>query len=516
MTKVVLVKEIFKMNILGAIEKNANANGGRLAFSSRAGEITYQSLWEGSDRLAAWIDGKLKDNKKPVVVYGHKSPLMLVCFLACAKSGRAYCPVDTCMPPERIGEIVEAVDNTLVLATEPLDVRGRFIADSTLIERCMSYEERITKDKWLSPEHVFYIIFTSGSTGKPKGVMITENNLDNYCEWSRNLGGDAEDKDGSVFLNQAPFSFDLSVMDVYTSLTNGGTIYSVDKALQQDIKKMLAYMEAGKLKYWVSTPSFADMCLADPSFNSKLLPGLKAFLFCGEKLTKRTARKLMERFPEAKVVNTYGPTESTVAVTSVTVTDELMKDDGSLPIGIAKPGTEIRIVRADGTVAAAKESGEILILGDTVSPGYFNNKKKTDLAFSTLIEDGKEVRCYRTGDAGYLDENGMLYYVGRIDMQVKVHGYRIELGDIETNLTKYDGVSAAAVVPKWQDDKIRYLAAFVVSDKAEGTFEERKSIKTFLKGMLPEYMVPKKVAFVDSLPMTSNGKTDRKKLEEYL
>ncbi len=504
------------MNVLGKIESMALANPARVAFHSRFGEITYGDMWEASDRLAAWIDDKLKDNRKPIVVYGHKSPLMLVCFLACSKSGRAYCPVDTSMPEERVEAIINKVDNNLVLATEPLEMAGRFIADSRFINICMEYCGRIEKKKWNKPEDIYYIIFTSGSTGEPKGVQITEDNLRCYTDWFQQVGDSAADKEGGVFLNQAPFSFDLSVMDLYTGLTTGCTLWSVDKKLQSEIPQMLEYMEEGGINYWVSTPSFADMCLAEPGFNGENLPGIRDFLFCGEKLTKGTAKGLMERFPNAAVINTYGPTESTVAVTSVRITEEMIAEEKSLPIGITKPGTEIRIIKSDGSLAMGTESGEIQIVGNTVSPGYYKNDEKTGQVFKILEENGGMVRSYMTGDEGYFAEDGMLYYVGRIDLQVKLHGYRIELGDIESNLLKINGVSAAAVVPKWQDSKIRYLAAFVVNECAEGTFEDRKEIKTALKRMLPDYMIPKKVSFIDRLPLTNNGKADRKKLEELL
>jgi len=504
------------MNVLGKIEKMALAHSARVAFHSRFGEITYGDMWEASDRLAAWIDDKLKGNRKPIVVYGHKSPLMLVCFLACAKSGRAYCPVDISMPAERVEAIINKVDNNLVLATEPLDVAGRFVADSRFINICMEYCGRIEKNKWNKPEDIFYIIFTSGSTGEPKGVQITDENLSRYTDWSQQVGDSAADKEGGVFLNQAPFSFDLSVMDLYTGLTSGCTLWSVDKKLQSEIPQMLEYMQQGGLNYWVSTPSFADMCLAEPGFNGDMLPELRDFFFCGEKLTKGTARGLMERFPKADVINTYGPTESTVAVTSVKITDEMLADEKCLPIGEPKPGTEIRIIKSDGSLAKGMEHGEIQIVGNTVSPGYYKNDEKTSQVFDVLEENDRLVRSYMTGDEGFFTEDGMLHYVGRIDLQVKLHGYRIELGDIETNLLKINGISAAAVVPKWQDSKIRYLAAFVVNENAEGTFEDRKEIKTALKRMLPEYMVPKKVSFIDRLPLTNNGKADRKKLEELV
>lgn len=504
------------MNILGKIKERALADPARVAFHSQAGTISYGKLWDSSDRLAAWIDDRLGDDRKPIVVYGHKSPLMLVCFLACAKSGRTYCPIDTCMSEGRVVSIVETVGNPLILATEDLEIPGYFVADNSVLSGAMNYDSKISEDKWNKPEDTFYIIFTSGSTGAPKGVQITDENLSRYVDWSQTVGDSVDDKQGSTFLNQAPFSFDLSVMDTYTALATGCTLWGVDRMLQKDVGKMLRFMKEGNLNYWVSTPSFADMCLADPNFNSRLLPGMRQFMFCGEKLTKGTAEELMDRFPDARVINTYGPTESTVAVTSVEITREMIAADRCLPIGQPKPGTEIRLIREDGTIAAHGGRGEIQILGDTVSPGYYMNDIKTREVFSIIdCEDGME-RAYRTGDEGFFGEDGMLYYVGRIDLQVKFHGYRIELGDIENNLMKIDGVQAAAVVPKWNEDKIRYLAAFVASDNSEGSFEDRKRIRETLKTMIPEYMVPKKVSFIDRLPMTSNGKADRKRLEELV
>lgn len=504
------------MNILGKIKKNALSNPGRVAFHSRFGTITYGKLWDSSDRLAAWLDDRLEDSRKPVVVYGHKDPMMLICFLACVKSGRAYCPVDTSMPEERVISIIEKVDNSLVLAAAEFDMPGYFVADKGILSGAMNYDHKISEDRWVFGDDIFYIIFTSGSTGTPKGVQITSDNLSNYVDWSGTLGDNREAKAGGVFMNQAPFSFDLSVMDLYTSLATGGTLWSIDKGLQRNVKSMFSYMEEGNLNYWVSTPSFADMCLADPSFSSDLLPELRTFLFCGEKLTKVTASQLMDRFPNTKIINTYGPTESTVAVTSVEVTREMIESERCIPIGMPKPGTEIRIVREDGTIAAHGGKGEIQIIGNTVSPGYFLNEAKTSEVFSLVDYEDRTDRAYMTGDEGFIANDGMLYYSGRIDLQVKLHGYRIELGDIENNLTKIDGVSSAAVIPKWDKDRIKYLIAFVTSENAEGTYDDRKKIKEHLRNMLPDYMVPKKISFIDTLPLTNNGKADRRKLEEMI
>ena len=503
------------------LEKIANSVGlmERLtAIHSKQGELSYISLWENSDRLASWLEQQLQSDKTPVVVYGHKNPMMLVCFLACVKSGRAYCPVDTSMPPERIESIIKAVGNKVVLATEPLEVQsftGFTVTGTDDINKAIQTSEPITKEHWVKADDIFYIIFTSGSSGTPKGVKISSDNLSRYTDWSVTLGDSPAGKKGMVFLNQAPFSFDLSVMDLYTCLASGGTLHCIDKEMQSNTAEMLEYMKSGDINYWISTPSFADMCLSDAGFNSQLLPNLKVFLFCGEKLTNETAGKLYERFPNSIVVNTYGPTESTVAVTETVITKEMIDFPEPLPIGRAKPGTDIIILKEDGHFACDGERGEILIAGDTVSPGYFKNPKKTAEVFDVAEVNGKNVRTYRTGDEGYMVD-GMVHYCGRIDLQVKLHGYRIELGDIEANLMQLEGVTGAAVVPKWNQGKIRYLVGFVVGNQSDRGFEDRKRVRASLREKLPEYMVPKKIVFIDQLPMTGNGKTDRKKLEEYM
>lgn len=501
------------MQVLKRIESMAQMFSDSLAFNSRYGSITYEELWKRSGILANWIDEKLGDDKNPVPVFGHKSPEMFVCFLACVKSGRAYCPIDISMSEDRISDIVSMTGSSIVLAVEELNLPEVTVIDKETLWDKSGTGVEISEDKWVSAEDNFYIIFTSGSTGKPKGVQITSDNLTNFVHWMKDLGGE---KAGGVFMNQAPFSFDLSVMDIYTSLTTGCTLWSVDKQLQQDVASTLAYIKEGNIDYWVSTPSFADMCLADKEFSEEHIGRIKAFLFCGEKLAKRTAGKLMEKFPSAKVINTYGPTESTVAVTSVEITREMIAGDDELPIGVPKPGSRIYVAKEKAGIAEAGEKGEIIIAGDTVSPGYYKNPEKTEEVFVPGASYGENSVVYRTGDEGYFAEDGMLYYSGRIDLQIKFHGYRIELGDIEKNLVSIDDVSAAAVLPKSAEGRIRHLVAFLVAPNLTGEYSDRKAIKEQLKVKLPDYMVPKKIVFVEKMPLTDNGKIDRKKLGEML
>lgn len=509
------------MNILEKISETAKQFPDRIVFTSRAGILTYGELWEKSSSLASFIKQRV-DNREPIMVYGHKSPDMLVCFLACVRSGHAYCPVDIGNPQERVSDIADAVNNEIIISPqyeENLVVKDKFeIIGFEKLNEIFKNKASFEDKAYCKGDDTYYIIFTSGSTGKPKGVKIPVDALNNYLDWSRTLSGGISE--GSIFLNQAPFSFDLSVMDLYTGLATASTIVGLDKELQQTLPEMISYILDAKIEYWVSTPSFADMCLGAENFNGENLNSLKAFLFCGEALTKDTAKQLRKKFPEAKVINTYGPTESTVCVTDIEITDEVLANEGTLPIGLPKPGTEIRL---------DPENSEIIIIGDSVSSGYYKDEEKTKKVFFlteakgidqsklSYHEDGL-VRAYRTGDIGHFDESGMLYCDGRIDHQIKLHGYRIELGDIESNLVQIDGIYSAAVLPKKRDGKVEQLAAFVVRDgeKISDDFSGRKYVREALRENLPSYMVPKRVKFIDKMPLTNNGKADRKKLEELL
>lgn len=534
------------MKLMKQIREFACVEGERTAIWAEDRSLSYEQLDEESDRLAAWIDETCGEDFGPVMVYGHKSASMPVCFLACAKAGRAYCPVDLCFPQSRVEAIRELLQPKLILVTETgggfeepeaaeeemssLTVsgegdNGQIVAGpEQILEIGASYERRISPEREVAGEDLFYMIFTSGSTGTPKGVQVTCDCLDHYLEWAVDLGLSRTWKAGRVFLNQAPFSFDLSVMDLYCCLACGGTLRMLDHDIQRDYSKLMPFLMNSGAGVWVSTPSFAEICLVDRSFCQERMPKLRLFLFCGETLTPSTALKLMERFPEARIINTYGPTESTVAVTQVEITEELARsalssesgrsmESGQLPVGTVKPGSRIEIRRKDGSLAVEGEEGEIVILGDTVAAGYFQNEMLTKRSFFQCDFAGKTERGYRTGDLGLLS-GGLLYCRGRMDSQVKLHGYRIELGDVEANLSGLPGIRRAVVIPNTREGAIKSLTAYVEGKRrSENERESALLLKKELRLRLPDYMIPKKIVFLDQIPVTSNGKADRKQLE---
>ena len=244
-----------------------------------------------------------------------------------------------------------------------------------------------------------------------------------------------------------------------------------------------------------------------------MLPDLRRFLFCGETLAPETASQLIERFPQAQVWNTYGPTEATVATTSILIDREVLAKNSPLPVGRAMPGTEVVILDEAGVRVAEGERGQIVIAGPNVSPGYLGRADLTEKAFYRYNDQP----AYRTGDWGR-ERAEQIFFEGRMDSQVKVNGYRIELGDLEANLRDLPEIADVVVLPVMKDTRIDSLAAIVVLSGAKtgSDFETAAQLKKSLGERLPAYMVPRKFNFVDAFPMTANGKADRRKLAELI
>jgi len=483
------------MHLLERIDAWARRQPELLAFRSTAGGLTYADLAEGSTRIGGFIRSELGDSGSPVVVLGHKQPEMLMGFLGSVKAGHPYVPLDSSLPGQRIEQVIATSGARMVLTPER--IRGA-LRDGLVPLRAQPM---------VDIDDPYYIMFTSGSTGEPKGVTITLRNLTSFLDW---MECEQQFKTGAeVFLNQAPFSFDLSVMDTYLSLTSGGTLVSLTAREIESPRLLFDALRSSDVTIWVSTPSFARLCVAERSFNARMLPRLHTFLFCGETLPHGLAAELLDRFPDADVWNTYGPTEATVATTSVRIDRELLTRYAVLPVGVPKPGGRIVLTNSEAEV----DRGEIVIAGPNVSPGYFNRPDLTNLRFFDL----EGARAYRTGDLGHF-QDGLLFFDGRIDDQIKLNGYRIELGDVESNLRGLAGVREAAVLPLKSDERVDALAAFVLVDReaSETDFQVSLRIRRALAERLPAYMLPRLVQPIDAWPLTPNGKLDRQALASRL
>ncbi|GAB2026879.1 D-alanine--poly(phosphoribitol) ligase subunit DltA [Lactovum odontotermitis] len=501
------------MNLLEQILSIAKEYPERIALAEKERSYSYRELFTAISQISDEIRNK-NLSKRPVLVFGKNDFITLAAMLAANLTGRAYIPVDAHTPFERIEMIYKAANPSAVVATTLLAAEFEALfpdkisasLTESLNEEDKSFPE-IDLSSSVSGSDSCYIIYTSGTTGTPKGVEVSHDNLKSFTNW---MNHDFEQIEQNQILSQALYSFDLSIFSLYPSLTTGGTLVSLSREETTNFKLLFDRLNAAKTKIntWISTPSFVDICLLDPSFTQEKHPELQQFIFCGEELTAKTAAKLLKAFPEASVFNSYGPTEATGAISSIKITAEIISkvlaENERLPIGYAKPGVELQIIE-----------DEIIIIGDSVAKGYFENSNEA-VTRAFFMLDGKS--AYHTGDAGSISFDGLLHYQGRIDFQIKMNGFRIELQDIEANLQKLAEVDGAVVLPQFNDQhKVTALTAYI---KTPRSFSEKaveraftKEIKQELSHRIMDYMMPARFIYLKEFPLNQNGKVDRKGLE---
>lgn len=502
-------------DMIERIEHFAQTQGDFPVYNVLGDVHTYRDLKENSDSLAAYIDFLKLEEKSPVLVFGGQEYDMLATFVALTKSGHAYIPVDQHSALERIEAILEVAEPSLIIAVGdfPLEITNIPMIKLDQLQTIFAQKTDYQLTHSVKGDDNYYIIFTSGTTGKPKGVQISHDNLLSFTNWM------ISDKEFSVperpqMLAQPPYSFDLSVMYWAPTLALGGTLFALPKELTTDFKRLFTTINELPIGVWTSTPSFADMAMLSNDFNQETLPHLTHFYFDGEELTVKTAQKLRSRFPKARIVNAYGPTEATVALSAVAITDEMLATYKRLPIGYTKADSPTFIIDENGKALPNGEQGEIIVSGPAVSKGYLNNPERTQAAFFEF----EGLPAYHTGDLGVMTDQGMLLYGGRMDFQIKFNGYRIELEEVSQNLNKSEYIKSAVAVPRYnKDHKVQNLLAYVVlkegvAEQFDRQLDITKAIKEDLKDIMMDYMMPSKFLYRDSLPLTPNGKIDIKGL----
>ncbi|MCR5614395.1 AMP-binding protein [Treponema sp.] len=437
--------------------------------------ITFKELYEKSLHY-----GKILQQlgNSPVVIRCDKSLESYLEIFSCIVSGRAYVPIDISVPEERVEKIKVKCVSDLVLIPESLrDLSEDFYENAV---------ELVVENQEFDENKIVYIISTSGSTGEPKEVPVSYKNLFNFCNWINSVQYLSDYKDETV-LNNSSFSFDLTVFSIYYSLLKGHTLRSID--LRFDTLNEFNDLKISDTSIICATPSFIKFLLLYQSFDSTFCKNLKFIFFCGENLEPAVVKKIFKRFPDVKIYNAYGPSEATCAVCGSFINQE-MCEQNLLPMG-------------DVDSAAAKieiSEKEIVLKGDSVFRGYLG-EKSPDVYF----EDG--VNCFRTGDFAFVKQN-KLYFEGRCDFMVKYSGYRIDLYDIEFNLKTIEGVKDAVVTAKHdKNGNVIFISAFCVSDLSV------QKIKSELAKKIPDYMIPKKINLLQTMPVNKNGKIDRQYLE---
>lgn len=503
------------MNVLESIDKFSQTN--RIAVKCLDEQLTYKELKEYSDKIAMYLLKEFRDDRTPVIIYGNKENYILPIMMGALKSGRAYIPLDVTFPENRVKEIIEEIKPKIIFnftnasleLSHVLEIRRYEVEDIFN----MYINEIPSKDTWVKDEDNCYILFTSGSTGKPKGVQINKRNIDSFTKWFEEFleFNDSEEK----ILNQVSYSFDVSVIPIYMGLGNGKTLFSLNKDTLEDLKILFTELTNSNINYWVSTPALAEICSKFDDFNEIKINKLSKFIFAGEVLTKKLVKDLMKKFPNAKIINGYGPTEATVLISAIEISDKMIECEKGIPIGYPIDSCELNIIDEQGNKLKPGEKGELIVIGDSVSNGYINNSGMTNKVFFKTI---KGEQGYKTGDLAYY-EDGIIYYCGRKDFQIKLNGFRIEIEDIENNLRKLKNIKNTVVFPVFNEEhKISHLTAFVVLnyDNELSNLKNSTLIKDELKKLIPSYMIPRNIKILSEFPLNTNGKIDRKKLMEDL
>lgn len=487
------------------IEQSVDQN--RLAVIDRNRELTWLQFETEVNNICVFFKQQ-NWNKlgKPIILYGHKQAEMIKVMYAMMKLNITYIPIDIIYPKQRILTIQQLAKVDLIL-----NCTDNFLGFENTTEVQVKPNEIIIHKQdstpvlssSINPDPLIYIIFTSGSTGEPKGVQISTKAVQSFTKWMANDFGFSSN---DVFINIANFSFDLSVYEVMTFGVLGSTLLLNDLEITKDAELLMQRVEKHQGTIWVSTPSFA-LTYARIGYDSRL-NSLKYFLFCGETLPHTTAATLYKEYPDAIIFNTYGPTEATVATTQIEITKEILDKYNPLPVGYPKPECEILIE----TENPDEKEGELVIIGDHVSVGYFNNEELNKQKF--FLHNGK--RAFRTGDLAYYEDN-MLFCKGRNDDQIKMHGFRIELNEITNAICKNEIVSSAATVGLKRNNEVKKIVSFVIPKIAIEKTELNEILLPFLEKSLPYYMIPGDIDIVSDFPYSTSHKIDKKKLiEDYL
>ena len=487
----------------GRFEETA-INNQKLAIAASDSDLNWLEFSERVISFAEMIDDIGIPAGHPVIIYGHKESLFIIAITALISKDIFYIPIDTTIPTERIRKIREISGSEVLINCTGKSIDILFSVEITDYTAYHIFQIPEYRTYTNGDDPIRYTIFTSGSTGEPKGVQISRSALYDFATWMKEDFGFT---DGDVFINQAPFSFDLSVFEITCFLHLGSTIVLNTNENCKNPETFIERQSRYNGSVLVSTPSFVYVYLREPAFAPSKLPSLKAFLFCGEILPNKTAGRLLDKFNEVRVLNTYGPTEATVATTLIEITKEICNMYPSLPVGFSKPRSGLQILNDS---CNEKEPGEIIIYGNNVSVGYLNNPELNREKF--FVHNGK--RAYCTGDVGYIFDR-MLFFNGRNDEQVKLHGYRIELDEINNHLRRIPFVDDALTVPLKKDEEVKRLISFVILKHQMNPPQNLSSeVLNRLSQTLPYYMLPSEIVSINEFPYNANHKIDRSKLIE--
>lgn len=494
-------------NILDYLENSAASCPEKTAYEDLENHYTYAQALEYARRIGSALLAVLPQNA-PVPVLMEKEAGTLHVFMGAVCAGCFYTLVEPEQPLERIRTILETLEAQVMVTTrsikeqlQELEFPGKILLAEELLKHEIDEDGLAGRRRAACDMDPLYAIFTSGSTGAPKGVVVCHRSVIDFTEhFTKIFGFDRND----VIGGQAPFDFDVSVKDIYPALKVGATLEVIPKRFFSVPKKLLDFLDDRKVTSLTWAVSALCVISMLKGFRYKVPKNIRRVMFSGEVMPVKQLNYWRTYLPDALYVNLYGPTEITCNCTYYKIDREFGEEE-QIPVGEPFPNERVFLLgEEDQLVTEAGKLGEICVTGTALALGYYRNEEKTSQAFvqNPLNRCYPEL-MYRTGDLGRYDEKGELYYVTRKDFQIKHMGHRIELGEIEVAFQALNGIERVCCV---YDEPNTKIIGFYVGEP------EAKEIIQQLTERLPRFMIPNIFRKVERMPITKNGKIDRRAL----
>lgn len=500
------VDQDFTFNMVDVITENFSRFGGRPAMIHNGQMLTYEALGAEVNKLAGYLRSSGIKPGDIVALYLDPGADMLISILGVLKAGAAFLPIDPDMPPERFGIVITDARPVMLLTNSAYyfdltDTPCKLFAIDIQLGGIKPVD---LPEVSCAPDALAYVIYTSGSTGQPKGVQICHRNLSNYVSWFLQEFNLSE-MDSTPLLTS--YSFDLGYTSVFPVLVAGGTLHMVDKPFYMTPRKLLTYLFEHKITYLKLTPSLFSLLVNYADMTKELLVHLKYILLGGEMIRFTDVEKYLQIYSDVTFVNHYGPTETTIGV----VFQRIRKDNINIirhRCVIGKPITNVNayIMDAGMNTCPVGVIGELCFTGKSVGAGYLNGATASEEKFVSGY--ATDSLLYRTGDMARWLPDGTIEFLGRIDTQIKIRGFRIDPAEIVNALLRYPGISEAVVVPYEESVTDTSLAAYYVATDAISYGD----IRTFLRNILPDYYIPAYFTQLVVMPLNANNKIDIKSL----
>lgn len=496
-------------NVLEWLEESARKLPDKVAVSDVKNQLTFAELESRAKQTGTYIANQLSP-RTPVALFLEKSSLCLATMLGAVYARCPYSVLDVRQPADRFNNIINTLQPGIIFTDEANAQNAKdMLGDSPIPLVLISEATAQTDEALLAALRAealdidpLYVNFTSGSTGTPKGVAVCHRSVIDFIQpFTQLFGITQDDRIG----NQAPFDFDVSVKDIYSSLRMGATLHLIPREYFSEPVKLMDFLCEREIT--TCTWAVSAMCFVSimGGLSYRVPETINKVIFSGEVMPPKQLAKWRKALPDATYVNVYGPTEVTCNCTYHIIDREYAKDE-VIPAGKAFPNEKVFLLDGDNLITKPGQQGEICVAGTCLALGYYNAPERTAEAFMpNPLSTAFPERMYRTGDLAMWNEDGQLIYVGRKDHQIKHLGQRIELGEIEAAAQGTDGVTRACCL---YDNRKKKINMFFTGEIAsDGLLEE-------LAKKLPHYMIPNQVTAIDAMPLTKNGKVDRNALAQ--